>query len=75
MVQELTEQVSFTSSKIGGSGDASRLENGLSAIEGVRHVEVNSDGHSVQVTYDPTVTSASRLQAEVESLGYPLDAR
>lgn len=75
MVEGLTEQVSFTSSKIRGDRDVSRLENGLSAIEGVRDVEVNADAHTVRIVFDPVVTSATKLQAEVESLGYAIDSQ
>jgi copper chaperone CopZ len=69
-----TEQLTFNSAKISGDGDADRLETQLSGVEGVRDVEVNTDDHSVAVSYDPTIVNAARLQALVESAGYPLDA-
>jgi copper chaperone CopZ len=73
MTDTYTDRVVFTSSKIGGSGDVDTLEDNLSAREGVRDVNVNTDNHTVEVEFDPRVIDAQALRGEVEELGYGID--
>jgi copper chaperone CopZ len=73
MAQGLTERVIFTSSKITATGDVDRLEDGLSARDGVRDVNVDPGAHTVEVVFDPTVVNAPAIQSEVEDLGYKID--
>jgi copper chaperone CopZ len=75
MMQGLTKQVIFKSSKINGDNDVDRLEAGLSGIEGVRDVEVDTTAHTVEAVFDPTVISATALQTEVEQLGYKIESQ
>jgi len=74
MAQELSERISFTSSQVTGGGDVNKLEDNLSPVEGVRDVNVDANAHTVEIIFDPTVTSATKLRAEVEDLGYKIDS-
>jgi copper chaperone CopZ len=70
----LVEQITLHSMMISGDGDRDRLETTISGIEGVRDVEVDPGEHTIQITYDPTVVNAARLQAAVEQPGLTLDS-
>jgi copper chaperone CopZ len=73
MAQELEDRMLIESSKIGSRRDVDRLEDRLAEVEGVRDVEVKPDAHTVEISFDPTVISATALQHEVEALGYSID--
>jgi len=64
------DSYTLKSDKISGDGDRDRLETALSSLEGVRDVEVDPSGHTVTVSYDPTILDPSKLQAEIENAGY-----
>lgn len=75
MMQGLTKQIIFKSSKINGDKDVDRLEGGLSGLEGVRDVDVDTTAHTVEAVFDPTVISGTALQSEVEELGYKIESQ
>jgi copper chaperone CopZ len=64
------DSYTLTSDKITGDGDRDKLETALSSLEGVRDVEVDPSGHSVTVSYDPTILDPTKVQAEIENAGY-----
>jgi copper chaperone CopZ len=70
MEGETLEQVELRSDKISGDGDADRLETDLAAIDGVRDVEVDTDNHTVSVSYDPRQVSYPKIREAVEAAGY-----
>jgi copper chaperone CopZ len=70
MEGETLERVELRSDGISGDGDADRLETDLAAIDGVRDVEVNTDSHTVSVSYDPRQVSYPKIREAVEAAGY-----
>ncbi|MDO7906792.1 heavy metal translocating P-type ATPase [Paenibacillus sp. JX-17] len=49
---------------------ATRIEKGLSRMEGVNTAHVNLALEQASVTYDPEMTDISRLEEKVQALGY-----
>ena len=48
------------------------IENGMRDAPGVRRVEVDVDGRSVSLDYDPEATDEDALRHELAELGYPV---
>src|SRR5690349_11955282 len=67
MEGETLEQVELRSDGISGDGDADRLETDIAAIDGVRDVEVDTDSHTVSVSYDPRQVSYPKIRQAVET--------
>jgi copper chaperone CopZ len=74
MNEGLAERTTLKSSQISGGGDADRLESDLSALEGVRRVNVDPNAHAVTVEYDPTIVDDNAIRAAVEDAGYKIDS-
>ena len=62
-----TEVIQVKNVKCGGC--ASAIQNGLSSIDGVNHVEVDIESGTVTVTVDGP--SREQLSAKLAELGYP----
>lgn len=67
------ERIRFSSSGIRRAGDETKLEAMLAGVEGVRRVDVDPNGHCVDVTYDSAIVDANRIRAEVEDAGYKIE--
>jgi copper chaperone len=48
------------------------IEKGLSDARGVRRVEVDVEGRSVALDYDPEETDEDALRHQLAELGYPV---
>ena len=68
----LLQHLTLSSSKISGDRDRDRLTSELSSIDGVRDVDVDTNNHAVDISYDPTIVNEPRLRAAVEQAGYKL---
>lgn len=66
----LSQHLILSSDRISGDKDRQRLESDLGAIEGVRNVTVDTDRHTVDIEYDPTIVDEVRLRVVVEEAGY-----
>ena len=69
------ETVHFQSSDISGDGDVDRVETTLSGINGVRDVEVDPNGHTVEVRYDPTEVNKAKLEEALIAEGYSVGGK
>ena len=74
MESGIKERVRCMSSKIKGDGDRSRLESELSAVDGAREIEVDPDGHAVEINFDPTIVDANSIRRAVEDAGYSVES-
>lgn len=71
--QALTENLSLTSGKITGAGDADNVETALGSLDGVRSVQADPEAHTVTVKYDPTIVNLNLIEERLDSAGYPID--
>lgn len=66
----ILQRVRFASDDIKSDRDQSRLEGDLGSLDGVRSVHVDSNGHSVDVTFDSTMVDANGIRSAIEDDGY-----
>jgi Cu+-exporting ATPase len=59
---------------LNAGGDARRVEDALSKLEGVLQATVNISAAQVRVTYIPTLVNPAELRAVVQQAGYVVDA-
>jgi copper chaperone CopZ len=70
----LTETMTFNCGKITGDGDIDKVETALGAVDGVRRVAVDTNGHCVTVEYDPTIVDTNLIRERLGAGGYAVAA-
>ena len=61
MNDPLLERATFQSAAIKKDRDVETLETELTSLDGVRDVEVDPNGHTVEITYDPSKVTYGQL--------------
>jgi copper chaperone CopZ len=64
------EHASFAVPEMICEACASKVENKLKALNGVRSVTVSYESRKVEVDYDPHSTTPSRLEQAIKDVGY-----
>ena len=64
--------VTFTAPGISCDHCKRSIEGDLSAVEGVRRVEVEIAAKRVDVDYDESATDVDKLRAAMDDIGYPV---